>query len=1529
MRPAALSCVLAVGLSGLLPAHALAQPAGTTFTYQGRLATSGTPSNGLHDLRFRLFDAAAGGLQVGPTLCANDITVVDGEFTVLLDFGAQFSGSQRYIEIDVRADSGFDCSEQTGYETLAPRQNITPTPYALYALNGTPGPAGPTGPAGAPGPQGPAGPAGPQGPAGPAGPAGDSAFAVGTSEVVGLPPQRDAQSQEENDQPISADVWQSFTPTVTGRLSTLQIKVRAPIPAGTSVQWDVYAGEGITGTFLGGRSGLSLTVDNEDTATVVFPFSTAPSVEAGQIVTFHVRFLASGSGVIPLPVVTNGGTNSYAGGISSLGPTTDLWFVTDIAPPTTAAAFSGAITATGAVAAARFEGSGAGLTGVNAERANTATIAYDAIALAGQSASFYTNAGNLSAGTLPDARLSANVALRDGANTFTGALVAASFSGSGSGLSDLDANAITTGTLNNARTTATVANTPDSIVLRDAAGNFAASSISASSFIGSGASLTNLNGGSITPGTLSRSALSTDVQSGLGSLAKDLPLASGVAIDTPRGIAVSGSWLYVVSTNSSTLHVYGVSNPAAPSLSATVPTATMPIAVAVSGPYVYVLTGSGTLQIFDVAVPSIPWLVGSIALSGTSYSFAVSGSFAYVLGHTSATLQVVNISNPSAPVLAGTVGTAGSPYSIALSGPYAYVAATSGDVLQVFSLSNPSAPTLVGSVATGSIPRSVAVSGSFAYVVNSGSNTLQVFNVSNPAAPTLAGSIATDKFPQAVAVSGSLAYVACQVDQTLQVFNVSNPAAPVFVTTAETGVSPIQVVATASNVYVINLFSSTLQVFYALTDRLGFTAPLAAASLNGVSGAGLTNLSASRILTGTLNPDRIPGLDASKITAGSLADARLSSNVALRNVANTFTNSITATAFVGNGASLTALNASNLSTGTVPADRLSLTGIDGSGLVNLDAGDITQGTIANARTTATPGDAPNTLIARDAAGNFSAGTMFGTATNANNLSGQPGTFYQNASNLNSGVIANARTTATSGDAPNTLIARDAAGNFSAGTMTGTATNALNLNGQTPSFYLNASNLLTGTIANARTTATTASTPNTIVLRNSSGQILADDASRLGGELATFYRNASNLNAGTVSLSHLPQSSTNTPTTLVLRDGSGNFSAGTITATLAGNATSATTAADATNLGGQPASFYTNATNLSSGTIPNARTSATSTNSPTTLVLRDGSGNFSAGTITASLAGNATSATTAADATNLSGQPASFYTNATNLSSGVLANARTTATTLSNPNTIVLRDASGNISTGNITASAISAVSIAGNGSALTNLDAGDITAGNLATARLPSGGNWSLTTNLNVDSGTLVVDPTNARVGIGEAVPTSPLHVTAASIAAANNWMVRITNTTGGTGGIRISNDGFLDITNTVQGGTAARLNSTGIWGTFSDRRLKKDIEPALGNLAAALRLRPVTYAMIHDNPGTPRHLGFIAQEVREVIPEYVMGDEANGNLAVAYGQMSVVAIGAIQELKADNDRKQQEIDDLKARVERLERALAGISASR
>ena len=124
-----------VVLASMLAAStaALAQtPLGTAFTYQGRLNNAGTPASGLHDLEFRLFDTASAGTQVGPTVCLDNVPVVGGLFTVQVDFGGQYMGAGRWLQIGVRADpdGSIACGSGT-FTSLSGRQPLTTTPYAL------------------------------------------------------------------------------------------------------------------------------------------------------------------------------------------------------------------------------------------------------------------------------------------------------------------------------------------------------------------------------------------------------------------------------------------------------------------------------------------------------------------------------------------------------------------------------------------------------------------------------------------------------------------------------------------------------------------------------------------------------------------------------------------------------------------------------------------------------------------------------------------------------------------------------------------------------------------------------------------------------------------------------------------------------------------------------------------------------------------------------------------------------------------------------------------------------------------------------------------------------------------------------------------------------------------------------------------------------------------------------------------------------------------------------------------------------
>ncbi len=133
-RQAVLSLVLAAtGLSlATVSSQALAQS--TAFTYQGELKQAGALASGTYDIRFKLFNAASGGAQVGSTLCMDNVQVTDGKFTSTLDFGQQFiSVFDRYAEIEVRTDTGLNCTNTSGYTTLSPRQALTPAPRAAAA----------------------------------------------------------------------------------------------------------------------------------------------------------------------------------------------------------------------------------------------------------------------------------------------------------------------------------------------------------------------------------------------------------------------------------------------------------------------------------------------------------------------------------------------------------------------------------------------------------------------------------------------------------------------------------------------------------------------------------------------------------------------------------------------------------------------------------------------------------------------------------------------------------------------------------------------------------------------------------------------------------------------------------------------------------------------------------------------------------------------------------------------------------------------------------------------------------------------------------------------------------------------------------------------------------------------------------------------------------------------------------------------------------------------------------------------------
>jgi hypothetical protein len=100
---------------------------GTAFTYQGRLNDGANPANGSYDLTFSLFDVVTNGNPIAGPLTNAATPVSNGLFTVTLDFGNQFPGAARWLEIGVSTNGG------GSFAPLNPRQQLTSAPYSIQA----------------------------------------------------------------------------------------------------------------------------------------------------------------------------------------------------------------------------------------------------------------------------------------------------------------------------------------------------------------------------------------------------------------------------------------------------------------------------------------------------------------------------------------------------------------------------------------------------------------------------------------------------------------------------------------------------------------------------------------------------------------------------------------------------------------------------------------------------------------------------------------------------------------------------------------------------------------------------------------------------------------------------------------------------------------------------------------------------------------------------------------------------------------------------------------------------------------------------------------------------------------------------------------------------------------------------------------------------------------------------------------------------------------------------------------------------
>lgn len=337
------------------------------------------------------------------------------------------------------------------------------------------------------------------------------------------------------------------------------------------------------------------------------------------------------------------------------------------------------------------------------------------------------------------------------------------------------------------------------------------------------------------------------------------------------------------------------------------------------------------------------------------------------------------------------------------------------------------------------------------------------------------------------------------------------------------------------------------------------------------------------------------------------------------------------------------------------------------------------------------------------------------------------------------------------------------------------------------------------------------------------------------------------------------------------------------------------------------------------------TAIANTNTASTLVARDSSGNFAAGTITATLSGAATSATTATNATNTA-ITEDTATNASMFPTWVTANTgnlpqKTTSTKLTfNPSTGVL-----------------SSTSFTGAGTGLTgtaaSLTAGTVTTNANLTGVITSSGN---TTSIASQTGT----------GSKFVVDTSPTISNPTITTALTYGGVTLSNAVTGTGNMVLSASSSLtgvvsittlNISNVLQinGCTASSsicaaglTTSAGTnplcWNsstfqitsavacTASDERLKTNFGKAPG-LEAIMCLDGISFDWLDTDQAkrNGRQIGFTAQAVQKCVPEAVSNNGSttitlddgtqktiDNVLVVDYGRLTAVLVNAIKELR-------------------------------
>lgn len=221
----------------------------------------------------------------------------------------------------------------------------------------------------------------------------------------------------------------------------------------------------------------------------------------------------------------------------------------------------------------------------------------------------------------------------------------------------------------------------------------------------------------------------------------------------------------------------------------------------------------------------------------------------------------------------------------------------------------------------------------------------------------------------------------------------------------------------------------------------------------------------------------------------------------------------------------------------------------------------------------------------------------------------------------------------------------------------------------------------------------------------------------------------------------------------------------------------------------------------------------------------------------------------------------------------------------------------------------------------------NMSSGNNASTDFVAANDASTTQANYIDLGINSSSYTNSKSNILNGQNTAYLYAVGSNFyignGAPNKDLIFFTNT--GTAGVNTANGserlrvlaaGAVCIgTSSQNGANLLTVNgsiSASAFNVSSDRRLKSNIRNTNYGLREIMRLQPVSWSWKNTSLGSARQLGLIAQDVEDIIPETISGNEQTGTLSINYTELIPVLVNAIKE-------QQKEIDDLNQKVKALE----------